>query len=178
MIRVRFAGMARERDSVDVVVDQWSHVRPDIDSSPIHVVGRISRLSRLIERRLSENFATHGLEQWMYDVLATLRRNGPPYALTAGDLVRQTMVTTGAITNRVDRLIERGLVEREVGTDRRTVIVRLTPAGVRLVDKVVHSHVETERDAMSSLSPRQQEQLSTLLRQLLLGLGDQAGVGQ
>lgn len=161
---------------MDVVVDQWNEVRPDIDSSPIHIVGRLSRASRLIERRLSENFAAHDLEQWMYDVLATLRRNGPPYALTAGELVHQTMVTTGAITNRVDRLVERGLVERAAGTDRRTVIVRLTPAGVKLVDKVVHGHLQTERDALHALSSRQQEQLSTLLRQLLLGLGDQAGV--
>lgn len=170
--------MARDRDSVDSIVDQWTSVRPDIDSSPIQIVGRLSRASRLIERRLSENFAAHGLEQWMYDVLATLRRIGAPYSLTAGELVRQTMVTTGAITNRVDRLIERGLVEREVGTDRRTVIVRLTPAGLKLVDKVVHSHLGTERDAVRSLSARQQEQLSALLRQLLLGLGDRAGVGQ
>jgi DNA-binding MarR family transcriptional regulator len=108
----------------------------------------------------------------MYDVLATLRRNGEPYQLTAGELVRQTMVTTGAITNRVDRLIERGLVEREAGSDRRTVIVRLTAAGLRLVDDVVITHMRTEREALASLSPRQQEQLAGLLRQALVGLGD------
>jgi DNA-binding MarR family transcriptional regulator len=159
-------------DAVDRIVEQWQEVRPDIDSTPIHIVGRVSRLSRLLERRLTENFATHGLEQWMYDVLATLRRNGEPYQLTAGELVRQTMVTTGAITNRVDRLIERGLVEREAGSDRRTVIVRLTAAGLRLVDDVVITHMHTEREALASLSPRQQEQLAALLRQALVGLGD------
>ncbi|HEY7626403.1 MAG TPA: MarR family transcriptional regulator [Ilumatobacteraceae bacterium] len=159
-------------DAVDRIVEQWQEVRPDIDSTPIHIVGRVSRLSRLLERRLTENFATHGLEQWMYDVLATLRRNGEPYQLTAGELVRQTMVTTGAITNRVDRLIERGLVEREAGSDRRTVIVRLTAAGLRLVDDVVITHMRTEREALASLSPRQQEQLAGLLRQALVGLGD------
>lgn len=163
-------------DTVDVIVGQWAEVRPDIDSTPIHIVGRISRLSRLIERRLGENFAKHGLEQWMYDVLATLRRNGAPFELTAGELVRQTMVTTGAITNRVDRLVERGLVDREAGADRRTVIVRLTPAGLRLVDEVVVTHMRTEREALASLTPRQQDQLAALLRHALVDLGD--GVAQ
>jgi len=159
-------------DAVDRIVGEWNDVRPDIDSSPIHIVGRVSRLSRLIDRRLSENFARHGLEQWMYDVLATLRRHGPPYELTAGELVGQSMVTTGAITNRVDRLAERGLVERQAGADRRTVIVRLTPTGLALVDEVVSTHLATERSIIDSLAPREQRQLADLLRQLLVGLGD------
>ena len=159
-------------DAVDRIVGQWEVVRPDIDSSPIHIIGRVSRLSRLIDRRLSENFARHGLEQWMYDVLATLRRHGPPYELTAGELVGQSMVTTGAITNRVDRLAERGLVERRAGADRRTVIVRLTPTGLALVDEVVLTHLATERSIIDSLAPREQRQLADLLRQVLVGLGD------
>ena len=98
------SGVAGQRqDAVDRIVGQWNAVRPDIDSSPIGVVGR-SRLSRLIDRRLAENFARFGIEAWMYDVLATLRRNGVSYELTAGELVGQSMVTTGAITNRIDRL--------------------------------------------------------------------------
>lgn len=159
-------------DTVDGIVAQWAAVRPDIDSFPIHIVGRVSRLARLIERHLSANFAEHGLEQWMYDVLATLRRTGPPFELTAGDLVRQSMVTTGAITNRVDRLAERGWVERESGVDRRTVIVRLTPAGLRLVDEVVLTHMSTERQVLASLSAKEQQQLAGLLRQALVALGD------
>jgi len=159
-------------DAVDRIVGQWEAIRPDIDSTPIHIVGRVSRLSRLIDRRLSDNFAQHGLEQWMYDVLATLRRNGAPYELTAGELVSQSMVTTGAITNRVDRLAERGLVEREAGTDRRTVIVRLTRKGLALVDQVVLTHMETERSIIESLSAKQQRQLTDLLRQVLVHLGD------
>ena len=103
-------------------------MRPDVDLSPVAVIGRVSWLSRLVDRRLAENFARFGIEAWMYDVLATLRRSGEPYELTAGDLVRQTMVTTGAITNRIDRLEERGLVERDRTDDRRKVVVRLTPA--------------------------------------------------
>jgi DNA-binding MarR family transcriptional regulator len=159
-------------DTVDGIVAQWATVRPDINAFPIHIVGRVSRLARLIERRLNENFAQYGLEQWMYDVLATLRRTGPPFELTAGDLVRQSMVTTGAITNRVDRLAERGWVEREPGVDRRTVIVRLTPAGLRLVDEVVPTHMRTEREVLAALSAKQQEQLVGLLRQALVALGD------
>jgi DNA-binding MarR family transcriptional regulator len=159
-------------DAVDRIVGQWKSIRPDIDSGPIHIIGRVSRLSRLIDRRLSDNFAQHGLEQWMYDVLATLRRTGAPYELTAGELVGQSMVTTGAITNRVDRLVERGLVEREPGTDRRTVIVRLTPKGLALVDEVVLTHMDTERSIVESLSAKQQRQLTDLLRQVLVDLGD------
>jgi DNA-binding MarR family transcriptional regulator len=159
-------------DAVDRVIAQWDAVRPDLDNSPIGVIGRVSRLSRLIDRRLGENFARFGIENWMYDVLATLRRSGEPYELTAGDLVRQTMVTTGAITNRIDRLVERGYVERAGAEDRRKVIVRLTARGRELVDDVVGDHLATEREVLAALSPRQQAELATVLRTLLVGLGD------
>ena len=159
-------------DAVDRVIAQWDAVRPDLDNSPIGVIGRVSRLSRLIDRRLGENFARFGIENWMYDVLATLRRSGEPYELTAGDLVRQTMVTTGAITNRIDRLAERGYVERAGAEDRRKVIVRLTERGRELVDEVVGDHLATEREVLAALSPRQQAELATVLRTLLVGLGD------
>ena len=159
-------------DAVDRVIAQWDAVRPDLDNSPIGVIGRVSRLSRLIDRRLGENFARFGIENWMYDVLATLRRTGEPYELTAGDLVRQTMVTTGAITNRIDRLVERGFVERTGAADRRKVIVRLTDRGRQLVDDVVGDHLATEREILSTLSPRQQAEITILLRTLLVSLGD------
>lgn len=160
---------------VDRIAEQWRSVRPDLDVSPMLVVGRLSRLSRLIDRQLAENFARHGIEAWMYDVLATLRRNGSPYELAAGELVDQTMVTTGAMTNRIDRLEERGLVERDTSpTDRRKVVVRLTPAGLDLVDSVAGGHLETERRILASLTARQQEDLIRHLRSLLLGLDDRA----
>ena len=159
-------------DSVDGFVRQWKAVRPDLDMSPMAIIGRVSRLSRLVDRRLEENFARHGIESWMYDVLATLRRSGEPYELTAGDLVRQTMVTTGAITNRVDRLEDRGLVERTTADDRRKVIVRLTKKGLELVDEVAVTHLETERQILSALSGKQQRELIQLLRTALVGLGD------
>jgi DNA-binding MarR family transcriptional regulator len=163
---------SREQDAVDRILAQWDTVRPDVDSSPIGVIGRVSRLSRLIDRRLAENFTRFGIEAWMYDVLATLRRSGEPYELTAGDLVRQTMVTTGAITNRIDRLEQRGLVERDRTDDRRKVIVRLTRDGLDLVDQVVLPHLATEREILAALSPRQQRELALLLRKVLVALGD------
>jgi len=167
----------QEHDAVDRITSQWKAVRPDVDVSPIHVIGRVSRLSRLVDRRLAENFARYGIEAWMYDVLATLRRSGEPYELSAGDLVRQTMVTTGAITNRIDRLEQRGLVERASADDRRKVIVRLTRHGLDLVEDVVADHMATEREILAALSPRQQHELANLLRTTLLALGDHADPG-
>lgn len=166
--------MARERDAVDRIVGQWRAARPDVDIEPIEVIGRVSRLSRLVDRRLAENFARFGIEAWMYDVLATLRRSGPPFELTAGELVAQSMVTTGAITNRIDRLQERGLVERAGTADRRKVLVRLTPAGLRLVDDVVGAHLDVERELLASLGDRRRRDLAATLRTLLLDLGDDA----
>jgi DNA-binding MarR family transcriptional regulator len=156
------------------MTDQWHAVRPDVDVSPMGVIGRVSRLSRLVDRHLSENFARHGIEAWMFDVLATLRRSGEPYELSAGDLMRRTMVTTGAVTNRIDRLEERGLAERVGTADRRKVLVRLTKKGLDLVDEVVAGHMATEREILAVLSPHQQQELTNLLRTTLLGLGDHA----
>jgi DNA-binding MarR family transcriptional regulator len=161
-----------DQDAVDRITSQWRAVRPDLDPSPIGVIGRVSRLSRLIDRRLAENFARHGLENWMYDVLATLRRSGEPYELSAGDLMRQTMVTTGAVTNRIDRLEQRGLVERAPARDRRKVIVRLTERGLDVVDRVVVDHLATERAILADLSTRPQQDLARLLRTVLVTLGD------
>ena len=159
-------------DAVDRITHQWRTVRSDLDVSPVEVIGRVSRLSRLVDRRLAVNFAHHGIEAWMYDVLATLRRSDEPYELTAGDLVRQTMVTTGAITNRIDRLEARGFVERRSTSDRRKVIVRLTEAGFDKVEEVVQSHLNVERELLGALSARQQRELASLLRRALTSLGD------
>ncbi len=165
----------QEHDAVDRITSQWNAVRSDVDVSPIKVIGRVSRLSRLVDRRLAKNFARYSIENWMYDVLATLRRSGEPYELAAGDLVRHTMVTTGAITNRIDRLEQRGLVERTTSTDdRRKVIVRLTTQGLKLVDDIVFTHMATEREILAALTPRQQNDLAKNLRTTLLHLGDYA----
>ena len=144
---------AREQDAVDRIVAQWTAVRPDLDSSPIGVIGRVSRLSRLIDAASPRTSPVRPRE---LDVRRArhVRRSGPPYELTAGMLVRRTMVTTGAITNRIDRLAERGLVERSADADdRRKVIVRLTAAGLALVDEVAEAHMAVEREILGDLSP-------------------------
>ncbi|MEM9565263.1 MAG: MarR family winged helix-turn-helix transcriptional regulator [Actinomycetota bacterium] len=162
-------------DAVDRIVGEWATVRPDLDVSPMAVVGRISRLARLIDQRLARNFAAEGIENWIYDVLATLRRIGPPHELSPTELVAHTMVTTGAMTNRIDRLIERGLVERDHDPDdRRRVIVRLTADGLALVDRVAPSHYELEHELLGPLDATEREALTTTLRTLLLHLGDDA----
>lgn len=166
--------MGQRRDVVDQVQERWAVERPELDTSPFGVIGRISRLSRVIDRRLIDNFARHGLDgDWMFDVLMTLRRAGEPYELTAGELVRQTMVTTGAMTNRIDRLEARGYVQR-IGdpADRRVVLVRLTPEGRRIVDEAAETHYLLERELLRTLSPTQQDKLAATLRSLLIDLGD------
>jgi len=166
--------MGQQRDMVDRVQEQWATERPELDTSAFAVIGRVSRAARIIERRLIENFEAHGLDgDWMFDVMMTLRRAGEPHQLTAGELVRQTMVTTGAMTNRIDRLEARGYVERIADpTDRRVVLVRLTPEGRAIVDEAAEAHYRLERELLRSLTPRQQATVSRSLRTLLVDLGD------
>ncbi|GGV38393.1 MarR family winged helix-turn-helix transcriptional regulator [Actinomadura sp. LOL_016] len=163
-------------DAVDDILAQWRRERPDVDVAPMGVIGRISRLQLLLNRELKEFFAGHGLESWEFDVLATLRRSGAPHELTAGALLRTSMVTSGAITNRIDRLEGRGLVERvrDAG-DRRSVRIRLTPAGLELIDEVVGLHAENEARLLAGLDPAERDRLAGTLRTLLESLGDTAG---
>ncbi|GAB3543368.1 DNA-binding MarR family transcriptional regulator [Actinopolyspora lacussalsi] len=161
------------RDSVDRLLEQWSTERPDIDPAPMGVVGRIKRASQLLERKLRENYAAHNLQSWEFDILATLRRSGVPYQLTASALVEAAMVTSGAITNRIDRLAAKELVTRETDPDnRRSVLITLTEHGYRVVDAAVVDHVEHETRALAGLDPHEQEHLTELLRKLLTSLGD------
>jgi DNA-binding MarR family transcriptional regulator len=167
----------RAADQVDVVVGQWRRERPDADPTPMGVVGRIQRANRLLERGLREEFARHGLQLWEFDLLATLRRSGAPYRLTAGALTDSAMITSGAVTNRVDRLTAQGLVTREVDPrNRRSIVITLTPAGRELMDAILAAHLANERRLLAALSPAQQRQLQDLLRTLLIGLGDGATV--
>ena len=129
-------------DNVDRVLQQWRAERPDLDTSPMGIIGRIQRASRRLERGLSENFARHDLQLWEFDILGTLRRAGPPYRLTAGTLSDSSMVTAGAITNRIDRLVDRGLVTRETDPhNRRSVVITLSQAGWDLIENVLVHHV-------------------------------------
>ncbi|WP_298322207.1 MarR family transcriptional regulator [Haloactinopolyspora sp.] len=162
-------------DSVDVYLQQWRTQRPDIDPSPMGIIGRISRAQLFLGRELQKNFAAHGLQSYEFDILATLRRSGPPFRLTAGDLVKTSMVTSGAITHRIDRLAAKELVTRETDpANRRSVLITLTDQGRRLVDDVVVHHVDREMQLLSGLDEDEREQLAALLRKLLLGLGDTA----
>lgn len=160
-------------DNVDRVLQQWHTERPELDASPMGVVGRLQRASRLIERGLNEIFSRHNLQPSEFDFLATLRRSGPPYQLTAGALTDSAMVTSGAITNRIDRLASKGLVARETDpNNRRSVIITLTDNGWTLIDTVLSDHVDNLKRLLGSLNADDQQQLATLLRTLLIGLGD------
>lgn len=160
-------------DAADEILAQWRRERPDLDVWPMGVIGRISRLSNLLDREFKRFFAEYGLEFWEFDVLATLRRAGPEHGLTAGALNRAAMVTSGAITNRIDRLAARGLVERVPSAeDRRSIRVRLTPKGRTLVDDLVGRHVDNEVRLLTALPEPDRDHLAALLRTLLTSLGD------
>ena len=156
-------------DAVDRLLAQWEQERPDLDTSPMGVVGRISRVARVVEARQRATFAAHGLDRASFDALATLRRAGAPHRLTPGQLTATAMVTSGAITQRLDRLEERGLVERtRAGHDARVVHVTLTPAGHAVVDAAMPDHLATEERLLAGLEREERAQLAALLRRLLL----------
>ncbi|MEU3019717.1 MarR family transcriptional regulator [Nocardiopsis sp. NPDC007018] len=162
-------------DAVDLFLAQWARERPDLDVSPMGVIGRMNRLQRLLGRGVGELLAEYDLERSEFDVLATLRRSGEPFQLTAKDLVRMMMVGSPAMTNRVDRLVNKGLVHRETDpASRRRVLVTLTERGRELVDDAVAGHVANQARLLDGLSGQEREQLSGLLRTLLLSLGDTA----
>ncbi len=164
---------ADEQDHVDVIVAQWNRERPDVDVSGMAVIGRLTRVNAVVRRRLNEVFAQHDLESWEFDVLATLLRNGDPHQLTAGQLLESTMITSGAMTNRIDRLEKRGFVERVKNpADGRQVLVTLTAEGRRTVDAALVDHAANELDILAALSPAQRTQLIKLLRTLDRGLAD------
>ncbi len=155
-------------DDVDRIVSAWRRERPDLDVSPLEVLSRISRLARRLDLARGEAFAVHGLDGWEFDVLSALRRAGPPYELSPGQLVAETLVTSGTMTNRVDRLTARGFVERyPAPNDRRGVIVRLTGSGMRTVDAALGDLLEHEHRLLAELPPSQRAALATHLRRLL-----------
>lgn len=161
------------RDEVDSIVEAWERERPDLEVSPLHVLSRISRLARLLDHARAATFSAHDLDGWEFDVLSALRRSGDSYELSPGALVNETLVTSGTMTNRVDRLETRGFVERRRHTsDRRGVLVRLTPAGRRLVDDTFADLLAREHELLESLPTRERERLSASLRRLLGAVED------
>jgi DNA-binding MarR family transcriptional regulator len=156
-------------DEVDRIVSAWQRERPDLDVEPLAVLSRVSRLARHLDRARRAAFDERDLEGWEFDVLSALRRAGEPYELSPGQLVTQTLVTSGTMTNRVDRLTNRGLVERLPDPrDRRGVIVRLTPAGRRTVDDAFAGLLEREHTLLGELAASDRRRLADLLRALVL----------
>ncbi|RWP41517.1 MarR family winged helix-turn-helix transcriptional regulator [Mesorhizobium sp.] len=150
-------------------IEQWKRERPDLDVSPMAVLGRLNEASSLIGReRLAPLFARFGLQTGEFDVLATLRRSGPPYALTPTALYEATMVTSGAMTNRLDRLEKLGLIMRGPHpNDRRGIVVQLTAKGLTLIDEAVAAHVANEHEILSGLTRQEQDTLARLLEKLI-----------
>ena len=155
-------------DEVDRLVEAWRRERPDLDLEPMEVLSRVSRLSHHLDRARRHAFSEHGIESWEFDVLAALRRAGAPYELSPGRLIRETLVTSGTMTNRVDRLVGRGFVERLPDPhDRRGVLVRLTDSGRTTVDGALAGLLGRERELLSGLSASDRRRLASLLRTLV-----------
>ena len=155
-------------DDVDRIVSAWRRERPDLDVSPLEVLSRVSRLARRLDLARGTAFAEHGLDGWEFDVLSALRRAGTPYQLSPGQLVAETLVTSGTMTNRVDRLVDPRLRRaRARPTDRRGVIVRLTPTGMAVVDAALSDLLAHEHELLAELGAVERDDLAGLLRRLL-----------
>lgn len=165
--------MVKYMDRAGKAIEQWRKERPDLDVSPMGVIGRLNEASSLIARdRLAPVFARFGLQHGEFDVLATLRRSGKPYALTPTDLYEATMVTSGAMTARLDRLEKAGLIRRAPHpSDRRGVVVQLTEKGLALVDEALAAHVANEHEILAGLTREEREVLAKLLEKLIGSLG-------
>ena len=157
------------RDEVDRLVEAWQRERADLDLRPMEVLSRVTRLGHHLDRARRQAFTEHRLESWEFDVLAALRRAGTPYELSPGRLLKETLVTSGTMTNRVDRLAARGLVERLPDPhDRRGVLVRLTSTGRTTVDGALEGLLHRERDLLAGLDTADQTRLAGLLRSLVV----------
>jgi len=160
-----------QRDFVDWAIERWTDERGDLDLSSIAVVGRLLRIAGLLQHRFERLCREHGVSFWAFSVLTALRRAGAPYRLSPTQLHRAGMVSSAAVTRRVKRLEELGLVERLADpADGRGALVGLTPAGLALVDELGERYLEEERAAIAVLGQAEQDELARILRRLLLGL--------
>jgi DNA-binding MarR family transcriptional regulator len=168
---------AVDADHVDRVLEQWRRLQPDIDLGVVAVIARLGRLVEHIDASRNAMLGEHGLNRALWDVLASLRRQGPPYRLSPTDLYRELMRTSGAMTNRLATLERVGLVKRVPDqADRRSMLVELTPRGRQLVDEVGPAYLDNERRLLSALDPARQADLASSLRTLLSALeGDERG---
>lgn len=158
-----------QTDEVDRIVHAWTEQRPDLDSTPMHVLSRVARLARHLDLARRTAFAYCGLEPWEFDVLSALRRAGSPFSVTPGALMTELLVSSGTMTNRIDRLEAKGLVTRSRETqDRRVVSVTLTPRGQTVVDDAMETLLRREREILSPLLPAELTRVADLLRPLLV----------
>lgn len=161
-------GPVQHDDEVDRIVGAWERELPHVDVSPMQVLSRVSRLAHHLDQARKTAFAAHELDPWEFDVLSALRRSGAPYELSPGRLVAETFVTSGTMTNRIDRLTERGLVQRRPDPeDRRGVLVQITADGRSRVDAAVAELLQHESQILAGLSSSARERLTTDLRDLL-----------
>jgi DNA-binding MarR family transcriptional regulator len=159
--------MAEQSDEVDRIVEAWERERPDLEFAPLQVLSRVSRLTRHLDRARKQAFARSGLESWEFDVLAALRRAGEPYVLSPKQLLQQTLVSSGTMTNRIDRLVAAGLVERRTDPhDGRGILVVMTSNGLTRVDAAITRLVDAEEHLLGGLTPADRSRLAALLRKL------------
>lgn len=162
-----------EKDIIDDLKEDWEKQRPDLDSEPLGIVLRIQSLAKLLGDQASGRLGKYDLQWWQYDALSTLRRQGEPYLMAATELADAGMLTSGAMTNRIDRLEDNGLVKRlQDETDRRRVLVQLTAKGRKLIDSATTARFEVAMNALKSLNIQQRQQLGDLLRRVLLAQGN------
>jgi DNA-binding MarR family transcriptional regulator len=160
-------------DRVAQIQEQWRRERPDLDVSPQGVIGRLHRVADRLREELVVVYQQYGLGEGEFDVLAALRREGPPYELAPGEIARHTMVTTGAVSKRLDRLESAGLVHRrDSESDARGRVVGLTDAGVRTIDAAFTGHMHNEQRLVASISPEDRQRLETILTVWLSQLED------
>ncbi|NNC11356.1 MarR family transcriptional regulator [Planctomonas sp. JC2975] len=161
--------MPEHADEVARIVDAWERERPDLDFAPLQVLSRVDRLSKHLDRARRAAFGRSDLQSWEFDVLSALRRAGTPYRLSPKALLTQTLVSSGTMTNRIDRLVERGLVERQTDpNDGRGILVRMTAQGLTRVDAAITRLVDAEAELLRTLPAGEQTRLAGLLRKLSL----------
>lgn len=155
-------------DHVDTIIAQWKQERRELDTQPMALIGRLKRVAHYLSAGMDKTFRQFGLNSASFDVLATLRRSGEPFALSPSELMKTMMITSGTMTNRVDQLEKVQLVKRiNNPKDGRGFLIQLTPKGMVLVNKVVTSHVETQKSLVSALNEDERQQLNKLLRRFL-----------
>lgn len=157
------------KDAIDQLQEDWNAQRPDLDAQPMGIVLRIQALAKILGNKASESLEDFDLQWWQYDVLAALRRQGYPFMLAATELAEDVMLSSGAMTNRIDHLEKAALVRRlEDPSDRRKVLVRLTEKGLALIEQATDARFETATQALDRLTGSQKTDLSDLLRKVLM----------